>query len=80
MTETPAPYRVRRLPQLKGHPRRRLRRDLRELEKILRTLPAPPRALALVRRMHEALDSIPVAKSDPTCARRRNRDDRSINT
>jgi len=62
MTET----RVRRLPPLRGHPRVRLRRDLRELERIIRSLPAPPRAAALVRRMHTALDEIPTGASSAT--------------
>ena len=55
--------RVRRLPPLKGHPRVRLRRDLKELETILATLPAPPRALALVQRMHSTLDEVPTSAS-----------------
>ena len=68
---------ARRLQPLKGHPRRRLRTDLRELGWILEhrgvgagpvcfAAPDVTRALALVLRMHGAIDEIPVAASGDT--------------
>ena len=66
---------VRRLPQLRGHPRVRLRKDLKEVGWILEhrgvgagpvcfAAPDVTRLLALVQRMHGAIDSIPVAERD----------------